>query len=371
VNRSGAEGLAGAVEAAVRALVRPEVAALESYAVAHADGLLKLDAMESPYRWPAPLVEAWLERLRAVELNRYPPASPPALRAALGEWAGIPAGFAVMLGNGSDELLQLVALCLARPGARALVPVPSFSMYRPIARLAGLELVEVPLRTDFALDLPALRAAYAAHAPALTFLASPNNPTGVRYPDADVAALLEAATGLVVLDEAYVPFAGASLAPWLARHPNLVLLRTLSKVGLAGLRLGFLAAHPAWHGALDRARLPYNVGTLALASAAFALEHRDWLDDAAARVVAARERLVAELRALPGLTAVPSAANFVLVRAPAGRGRMLHEALRAAGILVKDFASAPAPLTDCLRITVGTPPDHARVLAALAGALGA
>lgn len=353
----------------VNDLLRPEILELSAYGVAHAEGLVKLDAMESPYRWPDAVVDAWLERLRTVHLNRYPPASPPALRAALGAYAGVPAGFEVMLGNGSDELLQLIALCLARPGASALIPAPSFSMYRPIARAAGLRVVEVPLRADFGLDLPALRAAYALHRPALTFLASPNNPTGVRYPDADVAALIEAATGLVVLDEAYAPFAPASLVGWLARYPNLVVLRTLSKVGLAGLRLGFMASHPDWHAAFDRARLPYNVGTLTLESAAFALEHRAWLDDRAAAVVAARDALAAGLAALPGLEVVPSAANFLLVRTPPGCGRVLNEALLTAGILVKDFSAAPSPLTDCLRITVGTPAQHRPLLDVLARTL--
>lgn len=358
------------VAAQVAALVRPEVAELAAYGVQAAAGRVKLDAMESPYRWPEPMVGQWLERLRQVELNRYPPASPPALRAALGAWAGVPDGFEVMLGNGSDELLQLIALALARPGACALIPTPSFSMYRPIARAVGLEVVEVPLRADFGLDLAALRRAYADHRPALTLLASPNNPTGVRYPDADIAALLDTATGLVVLDEAYAPFAGASLVPWLAQRPNLVVLRTLSKVGLAALRLGFLVAHPAWHAALDRVRLPYNVGSLALVSAEYALEHRDWLDARAADVANARDELAAELAAL-GLAVVPSAANFLLVRAPAGQGAALQAALLGAGILVKDFSAAPAPLTECLRITVGTAAEHAQLLRTLSRALGA
>lgn len=351
------------------ALMRPEILGLGAYHVPPAGGLLKLDAMESPYRWPPEVVAAWCARLAQVELNRYPPPNPPALCAALARHFGVPPGAQLLLGNGSDELLQLIALCLARPGATALLPVPTFSMYRPIAIAAGLNVVEVPLRADFGLDLPAMQAAIRQHQPAVIFLASPNNPTAIAYGPADLAALLDASPGLVVVDEAYAPFATDSVLPWLRERPNLVVLRTLSKMGLAALRLGFLAAHPHWGAAFDRARLPYNIGTLPLVTAAFALEHGALLARHVAAIRAERQRLLAALAVLPGVQVVPSVANFVLLRMPAGQGQAIAGRLLCAGILVKDLSANPPPLTDCLRVTVGAPAENDTFLGALAGAL--
>lgn len=361
--------LAGRIAAQRDALLRPEILGLGAYHVPPAVGLLKLDAMESPYRWPPEVVAAWCARLAEVELNRYPPPNPPALCSALARHFGVPPGAGMLLGNGSDELLQLVALCVAKPGATALLPVPTFSMYRPIAIAAGLRVVEVPLRADFGLDLPALRAAIAQHRPAVSFIASPNNPTAVAYAPADLAALLDASPGLVVVDEAYAPFAAGSVLPWLRERPNLVVLRTLSKMGLAALRLGFLAAHPLWCDAFDRARLPYNIGTLPLVTAAFALEHGAMLSRHVAAIREERQRLLLALAALAGVQVVPSDANFILLRMPAGQGRAVAEALLGAGILVKDLSPSPPPLTDCLRVTVGAPVENDTFLGALADAL--
>lgn len=350
-------------------VLRPQIRALSAYHVPPAAGLIKLDAMENPYVWPGELETEWLACLRGVELNRYPLPHPDDLLQALARQAGVPPGCELLLGNGSDELIQLIDLCVARPGASVLLPTPTFSMYSLIAQVAGLAVLEVPLRADFSLDLPAMLAAIERHRPTLIYLACPNNPTGAVYEPAALRAVIAAAPGLVVVDEAYFPFAGRSVLPWLLEFDHLLVLRTLSKVGLAGLRLGYLAGHPSWLREFDKARLPYNINTLTQRSAQFALEHADRLAGEAARICADRQRLVAGLAALPGVTVYPSATNFILLRLPPGRAPAAHEALRRAGILVKNVHGSHPLLTDCLRVTVGTAAENDTLLAALAAHL--
>lgn len=355
--------------ARIDALLRPDIRALSAYHVPPAAGLLKLDAMENPHPWPGELEDTWLACLRGVELNRYPLPHPTELVHALARQAGVPPGCGLLLGNGSDELIQLIDLCLARPGARVMLPTPTFSMYSLIARVAGLEVIDVPLRADFSLDMPAMLTAIERHRPALIYLACPNNPTAGLFGAADLRALIGAAPGLVVVDEAYFPFAGRSVLPWLLEFDHLLVLRTLSKVGLAGLRLGYLIGHPDWLAQFDKARLPYNINSLTQLSAQFALAHADRLAGEAARICADRQHLLGELKTLPGVTVYPSDANFILLRLPRGQAPATHEALQQAGILVKNVHGGHPLLNDCLRVTVGTAAQNQALFAALRGHL--
>jgi len=366
-----------ALQALVDRWVRPEVRALAPYAVPPGGDLIKLDAMENPYGWPPGLVEAWLERLRRVPLNRYPDPEAAELQAGLRRVLGVPETAALVLGNGSDELIQMVLLALAGPGRTALAPEPTFSMYRILATACGLRYVGVPLGEGFALDGPALLEALERHRPAVLFLACPNNPTGNLFDPAWVERLLEAAPGLVVVDEAYAPFCEAT---WLDRaggHPRLLVLRTLSKLGLAGLRLGLLAGPPAWLEQIGKLRLPYNIGVLNQASALFALEHWGVLEGQARRIRADRARLERALKdrcrgERAGVTAVyPSQANFVLFRVRPGHAEAVFEGLRRRGVLIRLLHGAGPGLEDCLRVTVGTPEENAAFLEALDGALAA
>lgn len=359
------------LEDKVRRWIRPEVLALRSYHVPEARGLIKLDAMENPYSWPDALKSAWFERLRAIDINRYPDPGASALKARLREALAVPADAALMLGNGSDELIQIIVLALARPGAVVLAPVPTFVMYQQIALAAGLRFVGVPLRADFGLDRPAMLAAIANHQPAVVFLAYPNNPTGNLFDAVDVEAVLEAAPGLVVLDEAYHAFAGASFMDRLDRHANLLVMRTLSKQGLAGLRLGILAGAAAWLDELDKVRLPYNVGSLPQASAEFALAHRRVFDEQCRTICEERERLYQALRRLPGITVWPSRTNFLLFRSTGRSAGEIHQALLRDGILIKYLDGAGGVLHGCLRVTIGTPAENASFLSALQKACGA
>ncbi len=343
--------------------IRPEVLALSAYHVPEARGMVKLDAMENPYRLPLELRRQLAERLAEVDLNRYPEPNPQRLRERIARTMGVPAGMEILLGNGSDDLIQVMTLALARPGAAMMFPAPTFVMYGMNATLTGMRAVAMPLREDFSLDRDAFVARLREVRPALVFLAYPNNPTGVLYPPADVEAIIRAAEGLVVLDEAYHVFAQASFLPRLAEFPNLVVLRTLSKVGLAGIRLGYLAGARAWLEQFNKVRQVYNVNVLTEVAALFVLEHLDVLEAQAARIRADRAALAQSLAAL-GVQVFPSEANFLLVRVRDAAGSF--ERLRRQGVLVKNLHPG---LAGCLRITVGTPDENRILLSAMKEAL--
>ena len=326
--------------------------------------------MENPYGWPDSLKSEWLEVLRGAELNRYPDPQGRQVQVALREAMGIPDGMGLLLGNGSDELIQMLALTLAHPGRKVLSVDPGFVMYRMIALFAGMEYLGVPLRADdFGLDLPAILEALERECPALTFIAYPNNPTGNLFDAEAIAEIVAAAPGLVIVDEAYAPFTDQSFLARLGEWPNLLVLRTLSKMGLAGLRLGYLAGPEDWLTEIDKTRLPYNINCLTQASAAFALRHRAVLDEQAQAIRAERARLFDALAAIPGIRPYPSDANFILIRLPAGRADACFAGLKARGVLVKNLNGAHPLLADCLRVTVGTERENGAFLAALASVL--
>lgn len=347
--------------------IRPEIRALSAYHVPDPGEWIKLDAMENPYTWPEEMVDKWLQRLRGAALNRYPDPAARALSARLREAMAVPTGQALMLGNGSDELIQIIAQTLAGPGRVIMAPEPSFVMYRMIATCCGMAYAGVPLREDFSLDLDAMLAAIEQHQPAVIFLAYPNNPTGNLFAAADIDAVLRAAPGLVVVDEAYHAFADASYMARLGEFDNLLVMRTVSKMGLAGLRLGLLAGPSAWLGEFDKLRLPYNINVLTQMSVDFALENRAVLDAQTGQITADREDLWQALAALPGITPYPSRANFILFRVT-GDADAVFDALKVAGVLIKNLNPAGGPLAGCLRVTVGKPEENAAFLQALQSA---
>jgi histidinol-phosphate aminotransferase len=345
-------------------LVRDEIRALKAYHVAPAAGLVKLDAMENPYPLPESLAREMAEGLARVAINRYPDPTAPGLKQALRKAMAVPEGLDILLGNGSDEILQIISLALARPDAVVVAPEPSFVMYRMSAIAAGLRYVGVPLKPDFTLDEADLLAAIREHRPALVWIAYPNNPTGNLFPRDAILRIIEATPGLVVVDEAYYAFSGgATLMDEVGRHPNLVLVRTVSKLGLAGLRLGCAIGPRAWLEEFEKLRLPYNVNVLSAMAGELLLGHREVLDEQTRRIVSDRASLEKALDAIPGIERFPSAANFVLVRVP--DGPRTFEALRQSGILVRTFHGSHALLANCLRLTVGTPDENRRLVDAL------
>jgi len=347
--------------------VRPEVLALTAYHVPDPGNLIKLDAMENPWSWPEALRSDWLACLGEVALNRYPDPGARALQAAMREAMSVPEAAAVCLGNGSDELIQMIIQTVAAPGRVVMAPEPTFVMYRQLALVAGMNFAGVPLRGDFSLDAAAMLEAIAARQPAVVFRAYPNNPTGNLFDAGVMRQILAEAPGLVVVDEAYAPFTDASFMSALGAYDNLLVLRTVSKMGLAGLRLGLLAGPSAWLEQIDKTRLPYNLGTLNQATGRFALQHKAVFDMQAGLIRQDRDDLFAGLESLPGLRVYPSEANFILFRVPAGRAPAIHAGLKQAGILIKNLHGSAPALADCLRVTVGTAGENRAFLQALSG----
>jgi histidinol-phosphate aminotransferase len=345
-------------------IVRPEIQALKAYHVPPAKGMVKLDAMENPYGLPEGLRKELATVLARIDLNRYPEPASQRLLDLIKQKMGVPAGMAVQLGNGSDELLQNIAIAVAKPGAVAMYPAPTFVMYSMYATYFGMKGVAVPLREDFSFDAQAFIARMRAENPAVVFIAYPNNPTGVLYPEDDLAAVVRAAPGLVVIDEAYHAFAQKSFMPRLAEFPNLVVLRTVSKLGLAGIRLGYLAGRKEWLEQFDKVRSPYNINVLTEATAVFLLERLEVLEAQAAEIRKERETLAKALAALKGVTVYPSQANFLLIRVQ--DAPRTFDGLRAQGVLVKQLHPG---MKNCLRITVGTPDENRILLGALKEAL--
>jgi len=345
-------------------VIRPEIMAMHAYPVADATGLVKLDLMESPYGLPPELAAEVGRVVSKLSLNRYPVPTALRLRALIREVMQVPAGCDVLLGNGSDECIQYITASVARDGAVVMAPAPSFAMFAMHAMFYRLRFVGVPLRDDFSLDTDAFLAAMAREQPALVWIAYPNNPTGNAFPVADIERILRAAPGLVVLDEAYQPFAGGTFMPRLAELENLVVMRTVSKIGMAGLRLGYACGRPEWIDAFNKTRSPFNINVVTEAVAITLLENKKVLDEQSARVLAERERL-------PGIKLYPSVANFFLARVhgSAGSGTRVFEALRAQGVLVRNFDGGAPALANCLRLSIGTPEENRILLAALSEAL--
>ena len=348
-------------------IIRDEVRAMSAYAVAKAEGLVKLDAMENPYGLPAELKREIAEAVSRAAINRYPDPTAPALLRRLREAMRIPEGFDVLLGNGSDEIIHIVIQAVARKGAVVLAPRPSFVMFSAYARLAGLDYAGVLLRADFTLDEQAFMEAMARHRPAVVFIAYPNNPSGNLFDEDTTARIVAAAPGLVVIDEAYHAFARKTFMTRLAEYPNLIVMRTLSKLGLAGIRLGYAVGRPEWIREFDKVRSPYNVNTLTHVVAERILAHHDVLDAQAKGIVAERRRLDADLRKLPRATVFPSDANFILVRVPDAAA--VFEGMRRRGVLVKNLDTGVPLLEGCVRLTIGTPDENTRCLAAFSQAL--
>lgn len=352
----------------IQDIIRPDVLAMTSYPVPNSTGLVKLDAMENPFRLPRDLAVKLGEHLAAVALNRYPEPRPTALLEKIKRAMNVPPACEVLLGNGSDELIAMISIACAKPGAKVVAPVPGFVMYAISAKFAQLEFIGVPLNDDFTLNADTLIAAIAEHEPALVYLAYPNNPTGTLYSEADMERVIAAAqNSLVVIDEAYQPFAQKTWMPRAAEFGNVVVMRTLSKLGLAGIRLGYMAGKATWLTEFDKVRPPYNINVLTQATADFLLDHLDVFEAQAAQLRDERSRLEIAVSNLPGTTVFPSAGNFILVRVPDAAA--VFETLLTSRVLIKNVSKMHPLLADCVRLTVGSADENDQMIAALKLAL--
>ena len=353
--------------------IRQDVQSMHAYAVQDSAGFIKLDAMENPFALPPHLQAALGERLGKVAINRYPGARIETLKTALRAYAGVPDGHGLMLGNGSDELISLLAMACDVREAKILAPLPGFVMYAMSAQLQGLQFIGVDLTADFALDQAAMLAAIEKEKPAITYLAYPNNPTANLW-DATVIRQIIAACaaygGLVVMDEAYQPFSPTSWLDEIKARPqqneNVLLMRTLSKFGLAGIRLGYMTGPQALIAEIDKLRPPYNVSVLNAECALFAIENSEAFRLQAQEICAQRAMLLEAIAKIPSMQAYKSDANMILVRILGDGGADAAFAhLKAQGILVKNISKMHPLLKNCLRLTVGTPQENLAMLQAL------
>ncbi|NOX42992.1 MAG: histidinol-phosphate transaminase [Gammaproteobacteria bacterium] len=347
--------------------IRSDIRALSAYTVPDPGKLIKLDAMENPYTWPDELVTEWLEILKHIPVNRYPDPNANDLKAALRSNMNVPSNMDLMLGNGSDEIIQIILMAVSGTDRVVLSPQPSFVMYNLIATYAGLKYVGVPITNNFELDMDAMKQAVKQHRPAVIFFAYPNNPTGNFFKRQDILEILEISDGLVVIDEAYHAFANCSFLEDLNEYDNLLVMRTLSKMGLAGLRLGLLAGHKKWLSEFNKIRLPYNINALTQKSTEFALNHGAIFSEQTRNICNDRDQMFDKLNKIEGITAYPSSANFILFRTPKGQSNIVFETLKSKGILIKNLGSADKLLSDCLRVTIGTPEENKRFLGVLSG----
>jgi histidinol-phosphate aminotransferase len=340
-------------------LIKPQVRKLNAYHIDETSFRIKLDAMENPFPPPDQVSREIGKAVQEAFINRYPDPSAIRLKKAIAALWGMDPGL-MILGNGSDELIQAIILAFGGP---VLIPVPTFAMYEITSQALSQNVVTVPLGKDFSLDADKmLKKAKEVKAKAI-FLACPNNPTGNRFSDAAVRKILDKAAAAVVIDEAYFDFSRKTYLPELKKFPNMIILRTLSKIGFAGLRVGVLVASPMVIEELNKIRLPYNINTLSQAAAVAALKHKNIIERQISLLISERENLYNVLSQMKGITVYPSETNFILFKTSTDATR-IYTKLKQAGILIKNL-NRPGPLKNCLRVTVGKPEENNEFIAEL------
>lgn len=346
-------------------LLREELRQLQPYQPHDYPGTIKLDANENPYPLPETIQQEAQDILKKSKFNRYPDPASTELRRGIARYAGVGVG-QIMVGNGSDELI-LNLLQAFGSGGKVIITEPTFGMYRIHSCIAGAEAVTVSRREDFSVDASQVITAAEQNNAKLVMLCSPNNPTGNDTPLTVIEEILGNVPGIVVVDQAYVEFGGDDCVALLSKYPNLVILRTFSKAfGLAGLRLGYLLAHPGVVKELTRVKQPYNVNIFSQATGLAVLNHLDTFKAQWQQIITDRDTLAGELAKLPGLEVLPSVANFILIRYPAGAEK-LHQKLLEQRVLVRYMGQG---MPEYLRISVGTTEENKQLLQALQSITG-
>ncbi len=342
-------------------LIKAEIRELYPYKIDETCCAVKLDANENPYPLPDELRDKVNKALSDASLNRYPDPYARELKGLISKWLALPEEF-LMLGNGSDELIQAILIAASWGSPTVVIPSPTFSMYKITGLAVGHRVVEVPLDESFDIDADAIiEACHKEHAK-VVFLSSPNNPTGNRFSDEKVLKVIRESNALVVVDEAYGDFSGKSLIPYLKENMNLIILRTLSKIGMAGLRLGIMAANPDLINELDKVRLPYNINSLSQTAASVILKEMDVINEQVDAIIEDRTTVFETLKKFNGVTPYPSDSNFILFKVP--DADRLHLNLIVKGVLVRNL-NRSGRLENCMRVTIGNPEENHAFLVAM------
>ncbi len=365
---AAAEGIASQGLAAVKKNsplygVKPEVLKSPAYTLRAYEAEVKLNQNENPFDFPVDLKEEIFRRFRQRKWSIYPDFVPDSLRLSLAKFVGWHKD-GVLVGNGSNELLQAALMVLVSRGMHVAIPFPTFTVYKLIATVLGAKVAGIPLNPDMSYNVDELISKANEARAKVIVVNNPNNPTGSVLRKEGIVRLLEEFSGFVLLDEAYYEFCGCSGLELLERYPRLIITRTFSKaMGMAGLRVGYLLAHPDLAAQISKAKLPYNVNQFSLIAAEVALENIERFRPAIATILNERERLGRELSGIAGVKVFPSEANFFLVEIPF-EPRTLFDDLYRQGILIRDVSSYPM-LSRCLRISVGSPEENDRLISAL------
>lgn len=346
-------------------LIKPAVRAVAAYHLRDLRPPIKLNQNENPFGFPESLkAEVW-RRVSQVDWARYPDFYLREITTRLAAHAGVPSDW-VLPGNGSNELLQMTLLATLEPGAAAIVPVPSFSLYRIQSLIMGANFVPIQLQPEdgFALPTETVIASAQEHRARIVILCSPNNPTGNVYPEASVRRIAAESGALVLLDEAYREFSDQDFLPVLRDHENVVIFRTFSKAfAMGGLRVGYLIGRPDIVQEISKVKLPYGLNIMSEAVALVALDHLSLFQEQVRTIRSLRDTLYTDLRLLPGVHPYPSAANFLLVHFDRPVPEVFDHLL-ADGILIRDVSNYPG-LAGHVRISVGTAVENAALLRSL------
>jgi histidinol-phosphate aminotransferase len=352
---------------AILGLVKPSVRAMGAYTLRPYEPRIKLNQNENPWDVPDEVKARIAAILADRPWNRYPPFVASNFIAAVAEATGWPAE-GILVANGSNELIQSVLAVVVGPGTSVVIPEPTFTLYRLMTEVNAGEVVSVPLADDLRFDVDAIIRAARAHRASVVVLCTPNNPTGATLTADEIVRIHDETEALVLADQAYVEFGGADAIPLLREHPRLVVLRTFSKaMAMAGLRAGYMLAHPALTAEVNKAKLPYNVNFFTEVAAAEVLRARHLLEAGVAKLREERDRLIREMSAIPGLRVYPSEANFWVFRVESPKithTTLFQRLLDEHGILIRDVSKYPM-LEDCLRVNVGAPEENDAFLGAV------
>ena len=335
---------------------RNDINALSEYKIFNSKDMVKLDAMENPYDLN---IKFEIKGLSSglVSLNRYPDADCQSLKDKLRNKYKLDNKYNLIIGNGSDELIQLICLAFLKKENVVLCPAPSFSMYKKISQVLDLQFEEVSLQEDFSLDLELMLKKIEEFDPAIIFLAFPNNPTGNLWDKNDIDLIIKKANGVVVIDEAYGSFSGESFINEMDNYENLLIMKTVSKIGLAGIRVGYLIGEDYIIKNINKLRLPFNINTLSQKISEFSVENSNYLENQTNDIIKLRELLISKMEGIDKIKVYKSKTNFILFKVLSGTADDIFKSLISKKILIKNMSNTPG-LKNCLRVTVGSEKEN-------------